>query len=98
MMKKMIPMMAMIIFLVFLAGFAFGQELVIFPARGQTPEQMEKDKSECYTWAKQETGFDPMQAKPAQAPPAQPQGPQGERIKGAARGGGSGGCGWGNRK
>ncbi len=71
----------------FWVGFALAQELIVFPAKGQTQEQMEKDKFECYGWAKQQTGFDPMQSQPpAQAAPAQSQGPQGERIKGAARG------------
>jgi len=87
MMKKMILMMSMIVLSGFFAELAFCQEPVIFPAKGQTPEQMEKDKYDCYTWAKKETGFDPMQAQPtAQAPAAQPQGPQGERVRGAARG------------
>ena len=86
-MKKSILMVAMVILSGFFAGLSFGQEPVIFPAKGQTPEQMEKDKYDCYTWAKQQSGFDPMQAQqPAQAPPAQTQAPQGQRIKGAARG------------
>jgi len=86
-MRKMIVLATMIIFSAFFTNLSFGQDLIIFPAKGQTPEQMEKDKYDCYTWAKQETGFDPMQAQPAaQTPSAQPQGPQGERIKGAARG------------
>jgi len=87
MMKKMILMMTMVILSGFFTDLSFGQDPVIFPAKGQTPEQMEKDKYDCYTWAKQGTGFDPMQAQPpAQAPAAQPQAPKGERIKGAARG------------
>ena len=86
-MKKSILMVAMVMLSGFFAGLSFGQEPVIFPAKGQTPEQMEKDKYDCYTWAKQQTGFDPMQAQPAaQAPVAQPAAPKGERIKGAARG------------
>jgi len=86
-MRKIIVLATLAIFSAFFTDLSFGQELVIFPAKGQTKEQMEKDKYDCYTWAKQETGFDPMQAKPpAQAPPAQPQGPTGERVKGAARG------------
>jgi hypothetical protein len=68
------------------AGSALAQELIVFPAQGQSQEQMDKDKYDCYSWAKQETGFDPMQPQAAQAPPPQPQGPSGERIKGAARG------------
>ena len=86
-MKKSILMVAMVILSGFFAGLSFGQEPVIFPAKGQTPEQMEKDKYDCYTWAKQQTGFDPMQAQPpAQAPAAQTRRLKGERIKGAARG------------
>jgi len=38
---------------------AFAQELVIYPARGQSNEQMERDKFECYSWARNQTGFDP---------------------------------------
>jgi len=73
--------------LAFWVGLALAQELIVFPAKGQSQEQMEKDKYDCYTWAKQQTGFDPTQSQPpAQAAPAQSQGPQGERIKGAARG------------
>ncbi|MDQ1333644.1 MAG: hypothetical protein QG552_594 [Thermodesulfobacteriota bacterium] len=86
-MKNLILMVTMVVLSAFFTDLSFGQDLAIFPAKGQTKEQMEKDKYDCYTWAKQETGFDPMQAQPpAQAPPAQPQGPKGERVKGAARG------------
>ena len=50
-------------------GTGYTQELVIFPAKGQSDEQMEKDKYECYSWAKKETGFDPMLVPTASAPP-----------------------------
>lgn len=71
----------------FFTGWVSAQELVFFPAKGQSPEQTEKDKTDCYTWAKQQTGFDPMQPpQTTQAPPPQNQGPSGERVKGAARG------------
>jgi len=62
------------------------EELIVFPAKGQSAEKMEKDKGECYTWAKQQTGVDPLalaQKSTEQAPPA---GPQGERFAGAAKG------------
>ena len=32
---------------------------IVFPAKGQSNEQMEKDKYACYGWSKKETGFDP---------------------------------------
>jgi hypothetical protein len=86
-MRKTILLVTFIILPALLADFGLAQDLIVFPAKGQTQEQMEKDKFECYGWAKQQTGFDPMQSQPsAQAPPPQSQGPSGERIKGAARG------------
>jgi hypothetical protein len=63
------------------------QDLIVFPAKNQSPEQTEKDKFGCYTWAKQQSHFDPMQAQQqTQTAPPQSQGPGGERIRGAARG------------
>ena len=86
-MRRIILMMTMITLPAFFADFASGQDLIVFPAKGQTQEQMEKDKLDCYSWAKQQTGFDPMQSQPpAQAPAAQSHGPTGGRIRGAARG------------
>lgn len=71
----------------FFTGWVSAQEPVVFPAQGQSPEQTEKDKSDCYAWATQQTGFDPMQpVQTTQAPPPQSQGPSGQRVKGAARG------------
>ena len=62
------------------------QEFVIYPSKGQSQEQLEKDKFECYQWARSNTGFDPMAPPTASsAPPAQ-EAPQGGLVKGAARG------------
>src|SRR5476649_705265 len=33
--------------------------IVVYPANGQTPEQLERDRYECHVWAVQQTGFDP---------------------------------------
>ena len=86
-MRRIIVLMTVMILPIFFSGLVLAQDLIVFPAKGQSQEQMEKDKFECYGWAKQQTGFDPMQSQPqAQPAPAQSQGPQGERIKGAARG------------
>jgi hypothetical protein len=38
---------------------AGAQDLVIYPAKGQSKEQQQKDRGECYAWAMDETGFDP---------------------------------------
>lgn len=34
-------------------------KLYVYPANGQSPEQLEKDRYECHTWAVQQTGVDP---------------------------------------
>ncbi len=58
---------------------AAAQDMYIYPDKGQSNEQMEKDKYECYNWAKKETGFDPMEVPKATAPP-----PKQEAAKGGA--------------
>jgi hypothetical protein len=63
----------------------------IYPNLGQTFQQQEFDKGQCYGWAVQQTGFDPSNPRVAQAPPppmypGQPQAPQGGMLRGAAGG------------
>jgi uncharacterized protein YcfJ len=67
---------------VLLASTAFCAELFVYPAKGQNQQQTDTDKSECFMWAKQQTGFDPATA----APPQQAQAQSGGAVKGAARG------------
>ncbi len=67
-----------------LAATAYAaQDPIVFPAKGQSNEQTEKDKYSCYSWAKGQTGFDPMQAPTATAPPPEK---KGGVVKGAAVG------------
>jgi len=66
---------------------SFGQQqLIIYPAKGQTPEQQQKDQGECHTWAKGQTGFDPAAPPPAAQAPPPSTAPQGQVVRGAARG------------
>ncbi len=62
----------------------------IYPGEEQTPEQMEKDKSECYAWATEQNQFDPyaayQKAASAQQQSAAAGQPQGDIIGGAAKG------------
>ena len=59
---------------VILGGWASAQMAVpsppaepfIYPCKGQTAQQEQKDKNECYGWASQQTGFDPAQELEAQ--------------------------------
>ena len=67
--------------------------VVVFPAKGQTPQQQGKDEGECFTWSKGQTGVDPT-APPPPPPAAVAQEPAqkagGERARGAARGAAAG--------
>lgn len=36
--------------------------MFVYPARGQTEEQLERDRYECHTWAVQQSGFDPSRS------------------------------------
>jgi len=58
-----------LVFAVFLVSHVQAQEIIVYPAKGQSNEQVEKDKFECYSWAKGQTGFDPMQVPTASSPP-----------------------------
>jgi len=74
-------------FLGLAAGPAAAQELMIYPAKNQSAEQQEKDKFECYGFAKNQSGFDPMAPPTATAPPPQKEAQQGGAGRGALRGG-----------
>jgi Glycine-zipper domain len=86
-MEGTVRVLAVILLMGLASGSAWAGEPYIYPQKGQTPEQMEKDKFECYNWAKQQSGFDPMQAPQAAPapPPSSPQ-PQGQVVGGAAKG------------
>jgi hypothetical protein len=70
----------------FAVGPAVAQELMIYPAKGQSAEQQEKDKFECYGFAKGQSGFDPMAPPTATAPPPAKEAAQGGAGRGALRG------------
>ena len=74
-----------------LSAPALAQDLVIYPAEGQSKDQTEKDRFECYTWGRDNSGFDPM-APPTTSspPPRQKQG--GGTGQGAVTGGLIGGA------
>ncbi|HEY4744807.1 MAG TPA: glycine zipper family protein [Desulfuromonadaceae bacterium] len=72
---------------VILSGPANAQEPFVYPTKGQSKEQTEKDKYSCYQWSKQQTGFDPMQTQTATAPPPTQ---KGGAVRGAARGAAAG--------
>jgi hypothetical protein len=59
--------------------------LFVYPAKGQSQQQQKKDEYECYVWAIEQSGIDPLNTPKTQAAPAQT-GPTGGAVKGAAKG------------
>jgi len=62
------------------------QEMFVYPAKGQSNEQMEKDKFECYSWARQSSGFDPMAPPTTSSAPPPREAQRGGVGRGATRG------------
>jgi len=71
-------------FLFTASGVMAQSDLFIYPQKGQTKDQQEKDQFECYKWAKEKTGFDPM-AAPSSSAATEPA-PKGGAVRGAAKG------------
>jgi hypothetical protein len=90
-MKRVLAQLAVIA----IASAAVAQAPAVYPAKGQSPEQIEKDKGECHMWAVKESGFDPAsRVAPPQtisvAVQPQPVTGSGARVRGAARGAAAG--------
>src|SRR5450631_2007975 len=61
------------------AGEPVPSRIMVYPAQGQSPEQLERDRYECHVWAVQQTGFDPSRAgvPPGQRVVVEPANPPG---------------------
>jgi hypothetical protein len=68
------------------ASPGFTQDLSIYPAQKQSAEQMDKDKYECYNWAKKDSGFDPMAVPTTSTAAPSGQKKSGGVVKGALGG------------
>ena len=66
-----------------------GLKLYVFPAKNQNKQQQKVDEFECYKWAMEQSGIDPLNLPKVQAAPAQT-GPTGGAVRGAARGAAAG--------
>lgn len=82
-MKSVLISSVLVITLSAIVSVSVANDLIVFPAKGQSNEQMEKDKHACYGWAKKETGFDPMVTPKTSTPPPS----QAKKSGGVARGG-----------
>ena len=63
--------------------------IYVYPAQNQTAEKQSQDDYECFGWAKEQSGYDPMNP-PEVVAEAPDQGPSGARLRGAARGAAAG--------
>lgn len=63
-------------------------ELFVFPTNGQSQEQQKVDEFECYKWALEQTGIDPLNLPKVEAEVQS--GPSGGAVRGAARGAAAG--------
>jgi len=59
-------------------------KLVVFPAKGQSKQQQKKDEFDCYMWAMDQSGIDPLNLPKTEV--AVQSGPTGGAVKGAAGG------------
>ena len=90
--SMMFSLLIVLLALIMTTGNASAQSLssslglVTYPSKGQSAQQQSKDEGECYAWAKQQTGIDPVAVA---SQPTKQEGPAvggGERVKGAAGG------------
>jgi hypothetical protein len=85
--KKFSTVIFSLCFATLLPALAQG-DVMVYPAKGQSNEQLSKDRYECHTWAVQQSGFDPSNAQASQASPQPKQ--RGEVVRGGARGAAAG--------
>ncbi|MEH6822439.1 MAG: YMGG-like glycine zipper-containing protein [Motiliproteus sp.] len=70
--------------LMLLASGSVFADLMIYPAKGQDAATQQKDEGECFIWARNQTGIDPMNQNTAVV--AAPQQKQGGAMGGAVGG------------
>lgn len=72
-------------------GTAVAQKVgvYVFPTQDQSEDQQEKDKADCYKWAVQQSGVDPINPPEVEAAPVDT-GPDGSVVRGSAGGAAAG--------
>ena len=90
--SMMFSLVILLLAIVTTMGNALAQSLssslgvATYPSKGQPAEQQNKDEGECFAWAKQQTGIDPVAVASAPTQQSGPAAGGGERVRGAARG------------
>jgi outer membrane lipoprotein SlyB len=60
-------------------------KLFVYPSKGQSQDKQKADEYECYKWAMEQSGVDPMNTTKTEVAPKQ-EGPTGAGVGGAAKG------------
>jgi hypothetical protein len=63
-------------------------KLFVYPSQGQSQQQQKEDEFECYKWAMEQSGVDPLNLPKVEA--TTQSGPTGGAVKGAAKGAAAG--------
>src|SRR5262245_6260993 len=71
-----------VVAVVCLLAAAAQAEVFVYPKKGQSQDQFQRDQGDCHAWAQNQTGVNPMQQQAVVAPPPQ----QGGAVRGAAGG------------
>lgn len=66
-----------------------GLKLYVFPSKNQSKQKQKEDEFECYKWAIDQSGIDPLNLPKVQAAPPET-GPTGGAVVGAAKGAAAG--------
>ncbi len=66
-----------------------GLKLFVYPSNGQSNQQQKVDEFDCYKWAVEQSGIDPLNLPKVEAAPVQ-SGPTGGAVVGAAKGAAAG--------
>ncbi len=66
-----------------------GLKLYVYPSKNQSKHKQKEDEFECYKWAVEQSGIDPLNLPKVQAAPVE-SGPTGAAVGGAARGAAAG--------
>jgi len=70
-------------------GIAKSLGLFVFPSNNQSADQQSKDEMDCFTWAKNQTGVDPLNPPKVEAAQVD-KGADGSMVRGAAGGAAAG--------
>ena len=70
-------------------GISERLKVYVYPGKGQSKQQQKQDEFECYKWAMDQSGIDPLNPPKVQSPATQT-GPNGTMVIGGAKGAAAG--------